>query len=385
MMNGMKKTVAAVALLTACCGRGEQSGSGAVTSGQPTIRVGLYGAFTGSTATFGQNTKRGVELAISEINASGGVLGKKLELFSEDDQGKPEEAASAVTKLITQNNVIGVIGENASSRSLAAAPICQARHIPMISPSSTNPDVTMKGDYIFRVCFIDSYQGRAVARFARDTLKLSRVAILRDVKNDYSVGLAKFFGDAFTAAGGKIVGDQSYVEGDNDFRSQLTAIKALNPEAIFVPGYYTEVGQVAIQARDLGLTAPLLGGDGWDSPKLLEIGGRSLDGAYFANHYFPDEPRPAVQNFVTKYQALYHQAPESVAALGYDAARILAQAIQTAGSLDAAKIRDAIAKTKDFQGVAGVTTMGPDRNPIKPVALLNVTGGKITFKEWVRP
>ncbi|HVT02355.1 MAG TPA: ABC transporter substrate-binding protein [Thermoanaerobaculia bacterium] len=384
-MKGIKKSVIALSLLAAFCGPHEQGSNGAASTAQSTIRVGLYGAFTGSTATFGQNTKRGVELAISEINGAGGVLGRKLELFSEDDQGKPEEAASAVTKLITQNNVIGVIGENASSRSLAAAPICQSRHIPMISPSSTNPDVTMKGDYIFRVCFIDSYQGRAVARFARDTLKLSRVAILRDVKNDYSVGLAKFFGDAFIATGGRIVGDLSYVEGDNDFRSQLTAIKTMSPEAIFVPGYYTEVGQIAIQARDLGITAPLLGGDGWDSPKLLEIGGRSLDGAYFANHYFPDEPRPAVQNFVTKYRALYHQAPESVAALGYDAVGILAQAIRAAGSLDSAKIRDAIAQTKDFQGVAGVTTMGPDRNPIKPVALLHVSGGKIAFKEWVKP
>jgi branched-chain amino acid transport system substrate-binding protein len=255
----------------------------------------------------------------------------------------------------------------------------------MISPSSTNPAVTEKGDYIFRVCFIDSYQGEAVARFAREKLGLSRVAILRDIKNDYSVGLAQFFSDSFTRRGGQIVADQSYAEGDNDFRGQLTAIRAAKPDAIFVPGYYTDAGSMAIQARDLGITVPLLGGDGWDSPALLQIGGAALEGCYFADHYSMDEDRPTVQNFVTRFRQRFDRDPDAVNALSYDAMRMLAEAIRRAGSLDRPAIRDQLAATRDFDGVSGVITMGPDRNPIKPVVIVKVENGKAVFADRVTP
>jgi branched-chain amino acid transport system substrate-binding protein len=230
-----------------------------------TIKIGEVGSMTGSEATFGISTHEGLQLAIKEQNAKGGIKGKKIELISLDDQGKPEEAAVATTKLITQDKVAAIVGEVASSRSLAMAPIAQKNKIPMVSPSSTNPKVTEVGDYIFRVCFIDPFQGAVMAKFASETLKAKKVAILRDVKSDYSVGLSNFFAEAFKNTGGEIVVDQSYSSGEVDFNSQLTSIRAKKPDAIFVPGYYTEVGLIAKQARKLGIKVPLLGGDGWDS------------------------------------------------------------------------------------------------------------------------
>src|SRR5262245_60918290 len=239
------------------------------------ILIGEYGSLTGNDATFGTSTRDGIQMAIDEVNKAGGVLGKQLKVLVEDDQSKPEEAVTVVTKLISSDRVIAVLGEVASTRSKAAAPIAQQNMIPMISPSSTNPGVTQIGDYIFRVCFIDPFQGLVMAKFATNTLKLKNVAILRDVKNDYSIGLADVFLNEFQKMAGKIVADQSYASGDVDFSAQLTAIKAKNPQAIFIPGYYTEVGLIAGQTKKLGITATLLGGDGWDSPKLTEIGGEA--------------------------------------------------------------------------------------------------------------
>src|SRR5687767_12745679 len=233
----------------------------------------------------------------------------------------------------------------------------------MITPSSTNPTVTEKGDYIFRMCFLDSYQGQSMARYIAQDLKIKNAAVLIDNKSDYSTGLAKFFSDAFVAAGGKIVATQSYAKGDSDFRAQLTAIKAAKPEVIFVPGYYNDIGQIAIQARDLGMTMPLAGGDGWESPKLIEIGGKALEGSFYSNHYHVDDPSPAVREFVQKYEERFGAKPDSLAALGYDSARVLADAIKRAGTTDGPKLRDAIAATKNFPGVTGVITLGPDRDP----------------------
>jgi branched-chain amino acid transport system substrate-binding protein len=249
-----------------------------------------------------------VRLATDELNAAGGIGGKTIELKVEDDQSKAEEAATAVQKLINQDHVIALIGEVASSRSLAAAPIAQSNGVPMISPSSTNPAVTLKGDFIFRTCFIDPFQGTVMAKFAAQNLGFKRVAILKDVKNDYSIGLAKFFTEEFVGKqGGSIVGEQAYNEGDSDFRSQLTALKANNPEALFVPGYYTEVGLIARQARELGITAPLLGGDGWVSDQLLTIGGEALNGCYYSNHFSPDAPDSrCVQGFLARYNEVRH-------------------------------------------------------------------------------
>jgi branched-chain amino acid transport system substrate-binding protein len=377
-----RRLLTAAALLALACRPGRESQTAAVASDIP---VGLYAALTGAEASFGQATQQGVTLAAEEINNAGGVLGKKIRLVVYDDQGKAEEAASVVTKLITGDNVIAIIGENSSNQSLAAAPICQANHVPMISPSSTNPNVTKKGDYIFRVCFTDPYQGKALATFVRKNLGLTTAAILRDNKNDYSVGLAEVIRGEFTRLGGKIVAEQSYSGGDNDFRPQLTAIKAANPQVLFVPGFYTDAGQIAVQARDLGITIPMAGGDGWDSPTVIAIGGKAVDGCYFSDHYFVGEPRPAVQRFVAQIRKRTGQDPAANAALGYDALHILAQAIQRAGSLDRKAIRDQIAKTRQYAGVSGVITMGPDRDPIKPVAMIKIDGGTTHFAGWVTP
>jgi len=352
---------------------------------QKEILIGEYGSLTGGIATFGISTRNGSELAFEGVNQKGGVLGQKIKLLVEDDQSKPEEAGTVVNKLIHQDHVIAMLGHVASSHSLAAAPICQAEKIPMISPSSTNPRVTQVGNYIFRVCFLDTFQGAVMAKFAYDTLKVRKVAILVDVRSDYSVGLQTFFGQAFKKLGGTIVTDQSYSQGDSDFRAQLTAIKGANPDAIYVPGYYTEVGTIVHQARELGITVPFLGSDGWDSPKLWEIGGTALNGCYFSNHYATDDPNPVVQKFVTDYKAKYGQIPDALAALAYDAARILAAAIEKAGSTDGAKIRDQIAATKDFDGVTGIISINPERNAVKSAVIVKVENGKYLLTENIKP
>ncbi len=349
------------------------------------IVVGEYGSLTGNTATFGQSTKNGSEMAFNEINQSGGLLGKPVRLIVEDDQSKPEEAATAVTKLINQNAVHAVLGEVASSRSLAAAPICQGARVPMVTPSSTNPKVTQVGDYIFRVCFTDIQQGEADAKFAAKSLKFKKAALLYDVRNDYSVGLRLVFAQKFKEYGGEIVAEQSYSEGDSDFRAQLTQLKSANPEVIYVPGYYTEVGTIARQSKDLGIVAPLLGGDGWDSPRLWEIGGTALNGCYFSNHYSVDDPAPAVRKFVADYKQKYGATPDALAALGYDAARILADAFRRANSTDGGKVRDALAQTRNYAGVTGTITIDKDRNALKPVVMLKVQDGKFVFQERIEP
>jgi branched-chain amino acid transport system substrate-binding protein len=350
-----------------------------------TIKVGEIGSMTGSEATFGISTHQGIELAIKEQNARGGVKGKKLELINVDNQGKPEEAAIGTTKLITQDKVIAVLGEVASSRSLAMAPIAQKNKIPMISPSSTNPKVTTIGDYIFRVCFIDPFQGEVMAKFAAETLKVKKVAILRDVKSDYSLGLSDYFKAAFVKGGGEIVVDQTYSSGDVDFNSQLTSIRSKKPEAIFIPGYYTEVGLIAKQARKLGIKVPLLGGDGWDSTKLYEIGGKSLNNSYFSNHYSKDDQAPSVQTFVKNYEAAYKATPDGLAAMGYDAALVLIAAMEKTKNLTPKEIRDAIASTKDFSAVTGKISIDDKRNASKPAVVLEVKDGKFLYKSTVSP
>ena len=349
------------------------------------IMIGEYGSLTGTTATFGISTKNGIDMAIDQINASGGLLGKKVRVIVEDDQGKPEEAQTVVTKLITKDQVVALLGEVASSRSLAAAPVAQSSGIPMISPSSTNPKVTQVGDYIFRVCFIDPFQGLVMAKFATTTLKMKNAAILRDIKNDYSVGLADVFVENFKKMGGTIVADESYSEGDTDFSAQLTSMKAKNPQGIFVPGYYTEAGLIARQAKKLGINAPIMGGDGWDSPKLIEIGGEALNGSFFSNHYSQDDPNPTIQKFVADYKARYNEAPDALAGLGFDSANVLFDAIKRANTTDGAKVRDAIAQTMNFPGVTGLITIDAERNAVKPAVVLEVKDGKLAYRETITP
>lgn len=349
------------------------------------IRIGEYGSLTGPQGTFGVSTQNGIQLAVEEVNAEGGVNGKKLRVIALDDQGKPEEAAVAVTKLITQDKVQVVLGEVASSISLAAAPICQDRKIPMISPSSTNPKVTQTGNYVFRVCFIDPFQGQVMADFAMKNLKAKTAAILRDQKSDYSMGLADFFIKRFQEKGGTILLDQSYVAGDVDFKSQLTTIRGKKPDVIFVPGYYGEVGLIAKQARELGVMVPLMGGDGWDSSKLYEIGGKALDGCYFSTHYSSDSSDKKVKGFVTKYKAKFGEVPDALATLGYDAAGVLVAALQASKGPASSDLRDAIAATKNYPGVTGSISLDADRNAVKPAVVLKIAGGKSSYVTTVNP
>ena len=340
---------------------------------QDVIKIGVFVDLTGQTWEFGQATKNGIELAAKEINDDGGINGKKIHLIFEDDQGRPETAQRVVKKLVSVDKVDAVLGEVASTNSLAAAPVAQAAKIPMISSASTNPKVTEIGDYIFRACFVDPFQGEAMAKFAFNQLKLRRVAILYDVNSDYSKGLLNNFKKTFTASGGKIINEQSYTQNDPDFKAQLKTIRKLKPDAMYIPGYYGQTSIIAKQARQLKMNFPLLGGDGWDSPEIWKLGGNALKNSYITNHFASDNSSPAVKNFVAKYSAKFGSNPDSLAALAYDTMHLLAGALKRANSTDGKILRDALAQTKNFEGVTGrITRFDESRNAIKPVIILKL-------------
>lgn len=376
--------VAAVFSSFACERRGPNGTTGGDDTGA--IKVGIYGDLSGQTSSFGQSTKNGALMAIDEINARGGINGRKVESVIADDQGQPAQAATVVTKLINQDKVHAVLGEVASTNSLAAAPVAQGAKIPMITPSSTNPKVTQVGDYIFRVCFTDDFQGAVAATFAANTLKAKTAAVLGDFQSDYSKGMSQFFEAEFARLGGRIIQKQTYTQTDSDFKGQLTSIRAANPDVIFVPGYYGQVGVIAKQAKELGIKAPLLGGDGWDAPQLWELGGAALDGAYMVNHYSVDDPSPAVQKFVADYKTKYSGvAPDAIAALAYDAMNVLADSIKRAGTTDGTKLRDAIAQTKNFAGVTGSININAQRDAVKPAVIFELRDKKLVYKETIQP
>ncbi len=349
------------------------------------ILVGHYGSMTGSEATFGHSSDEGFLLAVEERNAKGGVKGKKVRVKTYDTQGKTQEAGTAVTRFVTDDKVVALLGEVASSLSIAGGRVAQQYGVPMITPASTNPAVTQVGDMVFRICFLDSFQGEAMAKFAAQSLKAKKVAILYDQGQAYSKGLKDYFGAAFAALGGTVTTEQAYTGGDQDFSAQLTTIRETKPDAVFVPGYYTDAGNVAIQARRLGLTAPLLGGDGWDSAKLAEIGGAAIEGSYFSNHYSHEDPRPEVQAFLAAYRAKYHGTPDAMVALAYDAARLLFDAMDRAPSLSGKDLAAAIAATKDFAGVTGKITIDADRNAKKSAVIVQMKGGVPTFVASIPP
>lgn len=371
--------VLALASLLVSCKKAEQS------SAKPKeIVVGEFAALSGGTASFGQSSHKGTKMAVDEINAKGGVLGQQIKLVTEDDQSKPGEAATIARKLISRDKIVALLGEVASSRSLEAAPIAQEAKIPMISPASTNPKVTQVGDYVFRICFIDPFQGTVLAKFALEK-GWKKAAILTDVKQDYSVGLSQFFREYFAKNGGTLVSEQSYSSGDKDFKAQLTALKATGPEAILVSGYYTEAGLIALQARQLGINVPLLGGDGWDSPSLVEVAGDAMEGNFFSNHFSVEDKSPVIQDFVVKYRAKFQEEPDAMAALGYDSVGILVEAIKRAGTTEPQKLRDAIAATHDYPGVTGRITLDQQRNATKPAVVLTIQGGKFKYVQTVQP
>jgi branched-chain amino acid transport system substrate-binding protein len=350
------------------------------------IKIGHYGSLTGKDAAFGVATGKGVRLAIEEINAKGGVLGRQLEYLVEDVQSKQGESATGVKKLISRDKVVVVVGANASINSLEAAPICQQYKVPMMAISSTNPRVTEVGDYIFRICFIDPFQGAVLAKFARASLKAERVALMTANNSPYSVGLSDVLKKDFAARGGTIVAEQKYMEGEKDFRAQLTAIRAAKPDVIAATGFYTEAALICKQARDLGLNVPVIGGDGWEAPQLVELGGKAVEGCYYSTYFSADNDAPEVRSFVQRYKARWNnEVPEGVSALGYDAMYLIADAMKNAGTTDGPKLRNAIAATRNFPGVTGKTTIDEKRNSAKAAVMLVVKNGQTEFFEAVTP
>ena len=386
-MNHLRPQIFSVAALAVAVFLTGCKPSGTPAGGGDTIKVGEFASLNGSEASFGRSSHNGTLLGVEQVNAAGGVLGKKLELIYEDNQSKDGETATAVKKLISRDKVVAILGEVASIRSLEAAPICQQNKIPQISPSSTNPKVTQIGDYIFRVCFIDPFQGTVMANFATKTLKAKRVAVLTDVGSTYSVGLADYFKKGFIANGGEVIVEQKFTKDDKDFKAQLTAVKSQNPDAIFVPGYYGQVTLIALQARELGMKIPLFGGDGWEAPELLQGPGaaEALEGCFYSTHFSPDQDAPKIKQFVADYQKKYGVIPDAMAALGYDSVLALVDAIKRANSTDGAKIRDALATLKDLDGVTGKTTLDENRNAQKPAVIIEIKGGKFVYKETVNP
>lgn len=365
-----------VIALAACGKKGDSVPCRVSDAGKDPIVIGHFASMTGAQATFGISTDRAICLAIKEKNDAGGVNGRKIGLVTIDDAGKQTEAATAVTRLINDHKVVAVLGEVASSLSLAGGPIAQKAKVPMISPSSTNPDVTDVGDYIFRVCFLDDFQGWVAAKFAKDNLKVTKAAILYDQSQAYSSGLADYFDKAFKQLGGEIVTKQAYTGGNLEISAQLQAIKGANAEVVFVPGYYSDAGTIIRKGKEAGITAKFLGGDGWDSEELPKIAGPAINGNYFTNHYAPEEDRPEVKNFVAKYKTSYNSTPDGLAALGYDAALVLFDSMQRAKSLSGPDLREAIAATKDFTGVTGTFSIDEHRNAKKSAVIIEYKDGK---------
>ncbi len=357
-----------------------------------TIKIGLLNELTGGNATFGTSAANGAKLAIKEANAKGGVLGKQIQGVDADNKSEPAEAANAMTKLLNQDKVVAVTGTFSSSNAIAAASVAASGKIPYLAVGATNPKVTVDektnnvNPYAFRVCFIDPFQGTVGANFVLNNLKLKKAVLLIDSSSDYSKGLADFFKDAFVKNGGSILGEEAYLQKDTDFKATLTKIKALNPEVIYLPGYYEEVGKIVKQARELGIMAPIVGGDGWDSPKLVELAGPlALNNTYFTNHYSVEDTNPASQAFVEAYTKEYGQKPDALAVLGYDAANILIDAITRAGSTDSDKIREALMNTKDFPAITGATTLDEKHNAVKSAVIIEMKDGKQLFKANVKP
>ncbi|HEX8719590.1 MAG TPA: ABC transporter substrate-binding protein, partial [Pyrinomonadaceae bacterium] len=333
---------------------------------------------------YGISALNGIKMAVEEANAAGGARGQRVELIVQDTRSDVAETGVVVERLAREERVHALLGEVVSSRSLAAAYVAQRERVPMLTPSATSPDVTAVGEYVFRSCYTDTFQGAAVAHFATGNLGARRAALIVDRDQRDSVELARLIREDFARHGGEVVSEQEYAEGAEDFTAQLMEVGAASPDVVFVPGYYLEAGLIARQARQLGIEAPLVGGDGWDSPRLGEIGGQALAGDFYASHFSAEDPDPQVQRFVQDYRMLYGSAPDSFAATAYDAARIMLAAVERAPALERAAIRDALAATRDFPGVTGAVTFDAGRNAVKPVVVVRIgEGGRHTVESHV--
>lgn len=388
MKNGFLKAAAA-SLMTVILAA---SVAGCGSSSSKEIKIGLLNEMTGGNATIGTAAANGAKLAIKEINANGGLLGKQIKAVVADNKSEPSEAANAMTKLLTQDRVVAVTGTFSSSNAIAAASVAEANKSPYLVAGATNPKVTVDEKtktvkkYIYRVCFIDPFQGTVAANFAAKDLKVKKAAMLVDNSSDYSKGLAEFFEAALKKEGGEIVANEAYLQKDTDFKATLTKIKSKGAEVLYVPGYYEEVGKIVKQAREMGITVPIIGADGWDSPKLVEIASISaLNNTYFTNHYSVEDTSPKAQAFVDAYTKEYGQKPEALAVLGYDAVYVLADAIKRANSTDSAKIIEALADTKDFPAISGVTTINKTHDADKNAVVIEMKDGKQVFKTSIKP
>lgn len=374
-------TLLVAAVLTGCGG-----------SASKNIKIGVINEMTGGNATMGTSGANGAKMAIKEANAKGGVLGKQLEAVIADNKSEPSEAANAMTKLATQDKVVAVTGTFSSSNAIASSNVAEVSKLPYIAVGATNPKVTVDEksgkvkDYTFRVCFIDPFQGTVGANFVLNTLKLNKAVMLVDSSSDYSKGLASFFKDAFVKGNGTVLAEEAYLQKDQDFKTILTKVKALNPEVIYLPGYYEEVGKIVKQAREIGITVPIIGGDGWDSPKLVEIATAApLNNTYFTNHYSVDDTSASSKAFVEAYKKEYGQAPDAMAVLSYDAINVLIDAMKRANSAEPEKIREALAATKDFMAITGATTLNATHDAVKSAVIIEMKDGKQMFKATVKP
>lgn len=376
--------------LAGCSGDSKtSSSSGGSSKSGDTIKIGANLELSGGTASFGQSAADGLKLAIDEINKEG-IDGKKLEIVKVDNKSDAAEATSGSIKLVSQDKVVAVVGSATSTNTLAQVQVAQDNKVPLLTPTATNPDITNKAgklnDYVFRTCFIDPFQGTVAANFASDEIGAKTAAIYVDSASDYSKGLAAAFKEAFTAKGGKIVAEEAYVTKDTDFRSTLTRIKSAKPEFVFLPGYYEEVGLILKQAREDGIDLPFMGGDGWDSPKVVEIAGaEALKNTYITNHYSPEDEDAKIQDFVAAFKKEYDKTPDAFAALGYDTGYYLADAIKRSGDASPEKIRQALEDVKDLQLVSGTLNLDENHDPIKSATILEYVDGKQTFKTKINP
>ncbi|AOH55888.1 ABC transporter substrate-binding protein [Peribacillus muralis] len=389
-LAGVFLSLSLVAGVLAGCGDSTtSSSSGGSSNSGDTIKIGANLELSGGTASFGQSAADGLKLAIDEINKEG-INGKKLEIVKVDNKSDAAEATSGSIKLVSQDKVVAVVGSATSTNTLAQVQVAQDNKVPLITPTATNPDITNKAgkvnDYVFRTCFIDPFQGTVAANFASDEVGAKTAAIYVDSASDYSKGLAAAFKEAFTAKGGKIVAEEAYVTKDTDFRSTLTRIKSAKPEFVFLPGYYEEVGLILKQARENGIDLPFMGGDGWDSPKVVEIAGAdALKNTYITNHYSPEDEDAKIQDFVAAYKKEYNKTPDAFAALGYDTGYYLADAIKRSGDASPEKIRQALEDVKDLQLVSGTLNLDKNHDPIKSATILEYVDGKQTFKTKINP
>lgn len=372
-------------LLTGCGGGSKEAAS-------DDIKIGGLLEMTGGSASFGISSKNGIDLALKSINEKGVLGGKKITLVVADNKSEASEATNGMQKLISQDNVVAIIGPNLSSAAIASSAINNSAKVTAITPMGTNPDVTVNPadgktrQYNFRACFIDPFQGTVMANFASKEMGVKRAAVMIDNTSDYAKGLAAFFKNSFVNNGCEVVAEEAYLQKDTDFKATLTKIKATNPDFLYVPGYYQEVGLIIKQAREIGLNIPIAGGDGWDSAKLPEIAGKeALNGTFFSSLYSPNDTSELNKSFVAEYQKTYNIKPDVFAALAYDSAVVIAKGIEDAQSADPAKIAAAIANIKGMQGVSGEITFDDKHNPIKSAVIIEHVDGVQTFKAKINP